>query len=205
MIKPKPLRKAWTPKFYARLSKNYDLLARIFFLMGEKGKEKVLIDLRIVNILDIACGSGGLLRDSVEVGARAFGSDTSWGMLSETRAKAPSANLVQASFCELPFAAGVFDTVVETNAVSGVEIESDTVLSEMLRVCRGGGEIRIGDYAKAPKESTWRRFMEWIGVLFGDYPHDYAAYFREQGLETEVEYLGFDGMYQYVKAKKVAV
>jgi len=195
----------WTPKFYDRLSKNYDLLARIFFPMGEKGKDKVLVDLHGGSILDIACGSGGLLRDSVQAGARPFGSDNSWGMLAETRKKVPSAILVQASFYALPFAGGVFDTVVETNAVSGVEIESETVLAEMIRICKLGGEIRVGDYARAPKENWWMRFMEWIGILFGDFPHDYVVYFRAQGLETDVEYLGFDGMYQYVKARKAAI
>ncbi len=199
----KPLIK-WTPNFYDRLARNYDLLSRIFFAMGEKGKAKVISKLRIGSVLDIACGSGGLLQDAVEVGARAFGSDTSWGMLTETRSKVPSADLVQASFYELPFAEGTFGTVVETNAVSGVEIDSETVLSEMVRVCKPGGEIRIGDYAKAPKDNLWHRFMEWIGILFGDYPHDYVAYFRSQGFETEVEYLGFDGMYQYVRAEKAA-
>ncbi|MBC8506907.1 MAG: methyltransferase domain-containing protein [Anaerolineales bacterium] len=194
----------WSPKFYDRISKKYDLLSRVFFSMGEKGKERVVINLRIGSILDIACGSGGLLKDAVGVGARAFGSDTSWGMLTETRFKAPSANLVQASFYELPFKGDTFDTVVETNAVSGVEIESDIVLSEMVRLCKPGGEIRIGDYAKAPKDNLWQRFMEWIGVLFGDYPHDYVTYFRARGLQTEVEYLGFDGMYQYVRAEKAA-
>ena len=182
----------WTPKFYDRISKKYDLLSRLFFSMGERGKEKVISNLRIGNVLDVACGSG----------APAFGSDTSWGMLTETRAKVPSAKLVQASFYELPFVDGAFDTVVETNAVSGAEIASDKVLTEMVRVCVSGGEIRIGDYAKGPKDNLWHRFMRWIGILFGDYAHDYVAYFRALGFETEVEYLGFDGMYQYVRAEK---
>lgn len=192
----------WTPKFYDRISKKYDLLARIFFAMGERGKQKVSNNLRIGSVLDVACGSGGLLRNVVRVGAPAFGTDTSWGMLTETRAKAPSANLVLASFCELPFIEGAFDTVVETNAVSGVESAPEEVLSEMVRVCASGGEVRIGDYAKAPKDNLWHAFMRWIGILFGDYAHDYVAYFRALGFETEVEYLGFDGMYQYVRAEK---
>ncbi len=192
----------WTPKFYDRLSKKYDFLARIFFPLGEKGKAKVIEDLRIGSVLDIACGSGGLLQDAVEAGARPFGSDTSWGMLTETRAKVPSADLVQASFYALPFAEAAFDTVVETNAVSGVEIAAEKVLSEMVRVCQYGGQIHIGDYAKAPRENLWLRIVEWFGVLFGDYPHDYVTYFRLQGFDTEVEYLGFDGMYQYVRAEK---
>ena len=40
----------WTPKFYDRISKKYDLLSRLFFSMGERGKEKVISNLRIGNV-----------------------------------------------------------------------------------------------------------------------------------------------------------
>jgi len=200
---PKPLIN-WSPDFYTRLSKNYDLFSRIFFSMGEKGKQKVVENLNPGNILDVACGSGMLLAMAKEAGAQSFGSDTSWGMLVETQRKIPDANLVQASFFALPFEQGVFDTVVETNAVSGVAHDSDRVLSEMLRVSRPGGDVRIGDYAKPPKMTFMRKFMAWIGVFFGDYPHDYVAYFRNAGMQTQVEYLGFDQMYQFVRVEKAA-
>ena len=198
---PKPLLR-WTPDFYSRLAKNYDLFARIFFSMGEKGKSKVVKNLRKGKLLDVACGSGNLLMMAHDADASPIGSDTSWGMLAEAKRKFPAAALVQASFFELPFQTGVFDFVVETNAVSGVEVGAEDVLSEMVRVCKVGGEVRIGDYASAPKQTFWRRVVAWGGALFGDYPHDYVAYFRKRGDKTTVEYLGFDHMYQYVRAEK---
>lgn len=193
----------WSPEFYDRLSRNYDRFARIFFSIGEKGKHRVSQNLAAGGILDIACGSGRLLADSFRVDRTCFGVDTSRGMLNETRRKVPRVHLVQASFDALPFVAESFATVVETNAVSGVETNVGQVLSEMGRVCRLGGEIRIGDYAKAPKLSAWHRLMEWFGELFGDYAHDYAVILRSMGFEISVEYLGLDGMYQYVRARRV--
>ncbi len=199
---PKPLFN-WTPEFYDRLSGRYDNLARIFFSMGEKGKRRLRQNIPAGNILDIACGSGRLLADSFRVDLTCFGVDSSWGMLNQTRRKSPRIDLVQASFNALPFASECFTTVVETNAVSGVEHDVGQVLSEMKRVCRLGGEIRIADYAKAPKVSAWHRLMEWFGELFGDYAHDYAVILRSLGFEITVEHLGFDGMYQYVCARRI--
>ena len=170
--------------------------------MGEAGKARLVEDLHPGTVLDVACGSGALLADALKLGARCFGVDTSRGMLRATRRKLPQAHLVQASFAALPFADESFDTVVETNALSGVASDARPVLDEMLRVCAAEGEIRIADYAKAPITRLWHRWMEWSGTLFGDYAHDYAALLRGLGLAPRVEYLGFDGMYQYVRVAK---
>lgn len=200
MMKFRPLIN-WTSNTYDRLSRHYDLFARVFFAIGEKGKRRIVNELRIGNILDVACGSGTLLAAAVEKGLQPFGTDLSWGMLMETRKKVPTAILVQASFYALPFSPGAFDTVIETNAVSGEDIVSDIVLLEMIRVCGSDGEVRIADYAKSPKDNLWIRFMAWIGVLFGDYPHDYVAAFHRLGFDPYVEYLGIDGMYQYIRVE----
>lgn len=200
---PKPLIN-WSPEFYTRLAEKYDLFAKFFFPLGEKGKKKVVENLKTGKILDVACGSGMLLSMAQEMGIQPFGIDISWGMLSETRRKIRGAKLVQASFYELPFKRAAFDTVVETNAVSGAEDDSDQVLEEMLRVTKASGEVRIGDYAQPPKLTPLRKLTAWVGQFFGDYPHDYVAYFRNAGQKTQVEYLGFDQMYQFVRVKKVA-
>jgi hypothetical protein len=72
----------------------------------------------------------------------------------------------------------------------------------MLRVCKPGGQILIGDYCKAPQETTWTRFMEWIGMLIGDYPHDFQSLFRELGCQPKIELLGWSGMYQFIRVRK---
>jgi ubiquinone/menaquinone biosynthesis C-methylase UbiE len=92
--------------------------------------------------------------------------------------------------------------VVETNAVSGVDIHFEKVVDEMLRVCQTGGEVRIGDFARAARPSTWMRLVERIGLLIGDHAHDYVTYLESLGLQPEIRILGMFGMYQVIKVKK---
>jgi ubiquinone/menaquinone biosynthesis C-methylase UbiE len=189
----------WSPSRYDRLAKNYDKYARWFFPIGDRGHNKVLTGLKSGSILDLACGTGRLLEKAHQKGMTCFGVDTSRGMLDEAKKIVPRANLVQASFYALPFRVGQFDYVVETNAVSGTDIEARDVLSEMLRVCCPGGEVRLGDYSKVERKGFWFRVMEFIGILIGDYPYDYLALFRELGYQAEVEDLGWGGMYKYIR------
>ena len=192
----------WSPNRYDRLSKNYDKYARWFFPVGNKGREKVLSDLSRGRILDVACGTGTLLDKTEKAGLFCVGIDTSRGMLNESRRKAPTAMLVQASFYALPFAKETFNYVVETNAVSGVGIDAKNVLSEMLRACQQGGEIRIGDYGRANRKTFLRSLLEKIGILVGDYPHDYSELFESLGYQPEIEDIAWGGMYKYIKVTK---
>lgn len=193
----------WTPEFYDKLSKYYDQLFKLTFSIGIKGQARVLEGIKPGSLLDVACGTGTLLGSAYAAGMKCFGNDTSPGMMEQARMKVPEAHLELGSFYELPFTDEQFDYVVETNAVSGVDIDFEKVVDEMLRVCKDGGEVRIGDYAKAAQQSTWGRWMERIGMLIGDYPHDYAAYFTRLGYQPDVEILGWSGMYQYIRVLKV--
>jgi ubiquinone/menaquinone biosynthesis C-methylase UbiE len=198
MTKLKPLIE-WSPARYDRLAKNYDRFAAWFFPIGDIGRERVISGLEKGLLLDVACGTGTLLEKARQAGLGHVGIDTSWGMLTETKRKTPTALVVQASFYALPFAKDQFDFVVETNAVSGADIHADEVLREMLRVGNTGGEIRLGDYGKTDRKAFWYRILEKIGILIGDYPHDYPELFRGLGYEAEVENLAWGGMYQYIR------
>ena len=191
----------WTPERYDRLSKHYDRFARLFPI-GDQGRDKVLSGIGSGLILDIACGTGTLLKKAHQAGLHPIGIDTSRGMLLESKKKVPAAEVVQASFYSLPFAGKQFDYVVETNAVSGADINANSVLPEMLRVCADGGEIRLGDYGKSSRGGLWIHIIEKIGLLFGDYPHDYREIFNTLGYEAEIENLGWGGLYQYFRVVK---
>jgi len=192
----------WTPSLYDRLSKYYDRLGKWLFPIGDRGREKVVSGLVSGLILDVACGTGTLLDKAYRSGLQCIGIDTSRGMLLETKKKVPAAEVVQASFYALPFVEKQFDYVVETNAVSGADINADTVLGEMLRVCADGGEVRIGDYGKSGRQGWWIQLLETIGILVGDYPHDYKALIGAMGYEAKVENLGWGGMYQYIRVAR---
>jgi ubiquinone/menaquinone biosynthesis C-methylase UbiE len=201
MTKLKPII-SWTPGVYDHLSRNYDRFAKWFFPIGDVGREAVVSGLDSGQILDVACGTGTLLHKAEKAGLRCYGIDTSRGMLLETRKKVPTAGVVQASFYALPFTEGQFDFVVETNAVSGTGINAVEVLREMLRVCAGGGELRIGDYGRSKREGWWMRILETVGILIGDYPHDYDGILSSLGYQVEVEELGWSGMYQFIRVKR---
>jgi ubiquinone/menaquinone biosynthesis C-methylase UbiE len=192
----------WTPELYSKLSKNYDRLAPIFFSIGERAKVRVVENLDAGTVLDIACGTGALLAMAYNKGLECYGADNAEGMIAEAMVKVPGGEFKLASFYEIPYPDSAFDYVVETNAVSGVEIDADKVIAEMIRVCKPDGMIIIGDYCKAPKENAWTRFLEWVGKLIGDFPHDFAAIFRKLGYEPDVEILGWSGMYQFIRVKK---
>ena len=153
----------WTPEFYDTLSSRYDLLARYLFPIGQKGRSRVVENLKPGSILDIACGTGELLKMVEIAGAQCFGIDNSPGMLAQAQLKVPAAEFVRASFYEIPYPDAKFDYVVETNAVSGVDIDVERVLKEMVRVCKANGQILIGDYAKAGKRAG--RCVPWKSLV----------------------------------------
>ena len=192
----------WNSKVYSKLAKNYDWLAPIFLGIGEKAKRRVGQEFKSGKVLDIACGTGAVLKMASDIGCECYGSDLAEGMVAVAQEKVPGGKFRAANFYELPYPNETFDYVVETNAVSGVAIDADKVIAEMIRVCKPGGQILIGDYCQAPKESPWTRFMEWIGVLIGDYPHDFQNIFTALGYQPEIEVLGWSGMYQFIKVKK---
>lgn len=194
----------WTPEFYDSLSSRYDLLARYLFPIGEKGRKRVVERVEPGLVLDVACGTGSLLQMADESGTQCFGIDNSGGMLAQAKEKLPTANLVRASFYEVPFPDATFDNVVETNAVSGVDIDVQRVLKEMVRVCKANGQILIADYAKADKESWSLRILERIGQWIGDYAYDYAGIFSSWGLAAERKALGWGGMYQFIRVLKTS-
>ena len=122
-------------------------------------------------------------------GLSCYGIDISQGMLEQARAKVPNAELETASFYKIPYPDGQFDYVVATNALSGKCINTEKVLSEMMRVCKSGGEIYIAEWPKAPEENWIESLIVWLAKLNDDAPKDYLKIFGELGYEPEVDAL----------------
>jgi ubiquinone/menaquinone biosynthesis C-methylase UbiE len=194
----------WTPSLYNRISKFYDLVATLLFPIGKRGHLRILDGISKGCILDVACGTGSLLKLASLRGLSCYGLDTSAGMLSIAKRKVPEAMLRMGSFYEMPFPDKSFDYVVETNAVSGVEIDVGQVIGEMIRVCKCGGEIRIADYTKSPRPTILNRMLERVLIFVGDFAYDYVKIFRDLGYQAEVEQLGWNGMYQFIRIQKTS-
>lgn len=179
----------WTTKTYNRISPYYDSFMKLFFPIGEIGLEKIVEKLNVGSVLDIACGTGTLLKMAHEKGLKCYGMDLSKGMLSQAQLKATGVEFQQGSYYQLPYATEVFDQVVATNALSGISIDARKVLHEMVRVCKTGGRILIAEWPKVSKESFIERLLVWFARLTEDAPKDYLGMFRDLGYEPEVDVL----------------
>ncbi len=96
-------------------------------------------------ILDLACGWGRHLRLLRGAGHDVVGVDLSVALLRRARV-AGDPRLVAADMLQLPFAAGVFDVVLNLATSLGLFLEDDLMLSalrEARRVLRPGGRLLI--------------------------------------------------------------
>jgi ubiquinone/menaquinone biosynthesis C-methylase UbiE len=191
----------WTPDLYNKIARYYDWMA-LLFPIQRKGHQMVLEGMSGGSLIDVACGTGTLLAMALEKGLRCFGIDTSEEMLARAKSKAFDAKLEIASFYDIPYSDDTFDFVVETNAVSGVEIEVQKVIREMVRVCKPGGELRLADYARPVSWTRLSRTVERVLQSFGDSAYDYVEHFRALGYEPEVKPVGWAGMYQFIRVVK---
>ncbi|MEJ2552121.1 MAG: class I SAM-dependent methyltransferase [Anaerolineales bacterium] len=179
----------WTTKTFDRLSPYYDRFMKLFFPIGETGREKIVEKLTTGTLLDVACGTGTLLAMAREKGLKCYGVDLSGGMLAQAQRKVPNAEFQRGSFYRLPYAEGSFDQVVATNALSGDAIDAGEALREMVRVCKTGGRIYIAEWPKTDDESITEKIVIWLASLNDDAPQDYFGMFREMGYEPEVDAL----------------
>lgn len=188
-IKKRSEPRVWTTNTYNRLSRYYDAFMKFFFPIGEKGRERIVEKLASGSVLDVACGTGTLLKLAKTKGLECYGMDLSKGMLAEAKSKVSEAKLIQASYYEIPLAEESFDSVVATNALSGDHIDARKVLNEMIRVCRNDGWVYIAEWPKAEKETFGEQILVWFASLNDDAPKDYVMIFGEMGYEPEIEVL----------------
>lgn len=192
----------WGPKHYDLISPIYDAMARWFFPMAEEGSRLALQGTETGIVLDVACGTGTLLKRAEKMGLAVLGIDRSGGMLRRAKTKLSKTPLIQGDFYTLPFADGTFDLVLETNAVSGADIESERVIAEMFRICKPEGEVRFVDYTQIAEPGAVRWALIKLSELIGDQPFDYVGHCSRLGYAAEKVVIGWGGMYQLVRVKK---
>jgi SAM-dependent methyltransferase len=130
-------------------------------------------------LLDVACGSGQLALMAARRGARVTGVDIATNSIVAARGRATSEGL-DARFDEgdaeaLPYAGGSFDVVASIYGAMFAP-QPERVAAEMLRVCRPGGTIAMGNWTKegfiGKMFKTFARFIAPPGmpapVLWGD-------------------------------------
>ena len=113
-------------------------------------------------LLDVACGPGALLGAFSPHLRRAVGVDLTMAMLMEARrhqGRPGIVSLVRAEGERLPFRGRAFSFVTATWAVHHFR-DPGGVLAEMVRVCRPGGKVAVGDLVGSADEAKRARQNE---------------------------------------------
>lgn len=189
-------------RFYERWAPFYD--RTMMLVRWHSVYESALQDLEPpCRILDVACGTGTLVRMARQRGLDAIGLDCCQGML--VAAKGRIGNPVQnghftnSSAYSLPFEDGVFDTVVSTGAVSGMD-DAPQALREMVRVTRPGGVVRIIDYWCPRDPQLHERAFVSVVKRFRRTFHPVESLLDEMKLESKQVSVAFFGCVRMAEA-----
>jgi ubiquinone/menaquinone biosynthesis C-methylase UbiE len=125
---------------------------------------------RSPRVLDVACGTGVLLKWLVEQvpGVEAYGVDASADMLEQAGAALkdqPHTHLEQAEVgagetAHLPYAPGTFDLITFTNAMHDLPEPAATLMG-LKRLLAPGGQLVMEDFARREPPFPWKAF-EWV-------------------------------------------
>lgn len=166
-------------RMFDSIAPRYDLVNRVMTFGMDVGWRRTTVESLGLPagslVLDVACGTGDLLR-LLEVGNyRAVGIDISAGMLRAARTSAP---LLQADGLALPLAKGTIDGITCGFALRNV-VSLPDLFEEMARVLRPGGRIALLEVAQP--DSPWLRaghsvYFNKVVPVIGGLLSDRAAY-----------------------------
>lgn len=144
--------------YFAANAQDWDELRRLHSSdeLVESALDKALDDVALGRLLDIGTGTGRMAELFADRADHIVALDRSLAMLRVARAKlqhlpADRVELVQGDFTDLPFAAGIFDTVL-FHQVLHFALSPATALREAARVTRQGGRVAIVDFAAHGRE-----------------------------------------------------
>jgi ubiquinone/menaquinone biosynthesis C-methylase UbiE len=160
--------------FYDGRAEDYDKYLHLTF--KTHGEEESTLRNRFIDLLDlspssrvleVACGTGRdskLIADRLGPDGRLALLDISRGMLTHCQRRLAS-NSVPLTYClsnacHLPFPDKSFDAIYSFGGL-GEFSDIKTALAEMVRVCRVGGKIVVGDESMPP----WLRHTEFAQIL----------------------------------------
>jgi ubiquinone/menaquinone biosynthesis C-methylase UbiE len=179
-------------KTYERIASIYDLLDAPYEIGWKRALRRRMFDGLRGAILDAGCGTGCNFVAYPE-GAKASGCDASAAMLEKARARAEKMGLMvelrRSDLTRLDWPDNTFDGIVATFVFACIEDrEQAAALSELRRVCKPDGEIRIVDYRLSPRpliRARQKLMSAWLnGTFAATYTPTTENYFDEAGLEV---------------------
>jgi demethylmenaquinone methyltransferase/2-methoxy-6-polyprenyl-1,4-benzoquinol methylase len=209
---------AYVRKMFDRIAPRYDLVNRMITFgldRGWRSRTARALDLAPgAVVLDLASGTGDLLRELATLGHRAVGADLSFGMLSATRGSA--APLIEADGAALPIRGGSLDGIVCGFAVRNFT-DLSSVLAECSRVLRPAGRIAIlevdtpdSPFLRFGHELWFTKVVPWIGGIVSDHaayrylPRSIAYLPNARAFGRLLEQAGFTGVTRHQLAGGVA-
>lgn len=147
-------------KFFNKLAPHYD--RHYYGTHGRQQYQRVVNVARawkFASVLDVGCGTGGLLASMKRPSLKRAGADLSPGMIEEAKKRlGKTADLRVADSERLPWRAGSFDLVVTTDSIHHWP-NPKKAFSEIKRVLKKGGHVVIADvFAPAPV----RQLGNWV-------------------------------------------
>jgi ubiquinone/menaquinone biosynthesis C-methylase UbiE len=158
----------------AQVARQFDALALIYeFLPIQANAHKKLFSVPAPTpdqtVVDIGCGTGGMLLELGRTARCVYGVDISAGMLAKAREhveRSSSTVLVRASAERLPFMEESADYVVSYTALHHVD-ELGEALREVARIIRPGGVVHIVDIVAGGATGKWPVLSAYLVALAG--------------------------------------
>ncbi|MGO8739572.1 class I SAM-dependent methyltransferase [Rhodoblastus sp.] len=177
---------------YERIASVYDLLDAPYEIGWKRALRRGVFEGLSGAILDAGCGTGCNFV-AYPAGVSASGCDASAAMLERARARAEKLGLLvelrRSDLTRLDWRDNRFDAIVATFVFACIEDhEQAAALSELRRVCKPDGEIRIVDYRLSPRPLVRARqklMSAWLnGTFAATYTPTTEKYFDAAGLEV---------------------
>ena len=179
-------------KTYERIASIYDLLDAPYEIGWKRALRRRIFEGLHGAVLDAGCGTGCNFVAYPD-GVAASGCDASAAMLERARARADKLGLLvelrRSDLTRLDWPDHQFDGIVATFVFACIEDhEQAAALSELRRVCKPDGEIRIVDYRLSPRPLVRARqklMSAWLnGTFAATYTPTTEKYFDAAGLEV---------------------
>jgi len=124
-------------------------------------------DLKGKAVLEVGCGTGRFLLALGQEAVQAVGVDRDFAMLDFARRQAPPGtgrhfDWIEGEALAIPFRDGAFDLVFE-NTLLCLCKDPALVIREMVRVCRPGGKVLLGELNPFSPWQWWRRLKAAFG------------------------------------------